>query len=84
MWNKFFLVTYFYNFKAFHNIRMEVCCKKDILKNFIKFAGIHLSQGLFFLIKLEAEVCNSIIKEPLAQVFWCKFCEICKNIKHKI
>ena len=34
-----------------------------------------------FSIKLhaEAEVCNFINKETLAQVFYCKFCEISKN-----
>ena len=26
----------------------EVFCKKGVLKNFVKFTGKHLSQGLFF------------------------------------
>ena len=32
-----------------------------------------------FLIKLQAEACNFIKGEALAQVFYCEFCEISKN-----
>ena len=32
-----------------------------------------------FLIKLQAEACNFLKKETLAQVFSCEFCEIFKN-----
>ena len=32
-----------------------------------------------FLIKLQAEACNFIKKETLAQEFSCEFCEISKN-----
>ena len=32
-----------------------------------------------FLIKLQAESCNFIKKEVLAQVFSCEFCEISEN-----
>ena len=32
-----------------------------------------------FLIKLQAEACNFIKKETLAQVFSCQFCKISKN-----
>ena len=32
-----------------------------------------------FLIKLQAQACNFIIKETLAQVFSCEFCEISQN-----
>ena len=32
-----------------------------------------------FLIKLQAEACNFIKKETLAQMFSCDFCEISKN-----
>ena len=32
-----------------------------------------------FLIKLQAETCNFIKKETLAQVFPCEFCEISKK-----
>ena len=43
-------------------------CKKGALRNFAKFTGKHLYQGLF-LIK----------KETQTQVFSCEFCEISKN-----
>ena len=69
----------------------EVFCKKGVLRNFAKFTGKRLCQGLF-LIKLHAlsnfakftqkHLCQSLIKlqaEALAQVFSCEFCEICKN-----
>ena len=36
-------------------------------------------QGLF-LITLQADACNFIKEETLAQVFSCEFCEISKNI----
>ena len=42
--------------------------KKGVLRNFAKFIGKHLCQGLFF---------NK--KDTLAQVFSCEFCEISKN-----
>ena len=32
-----------------------------------------------FLIELQAEACNFIKKETLAQVFSCEFCEISRN-----
>ena len=52
--------------------------KKGVLKNFAKFTGKYLYQGLFFnLIKLQA--CNFIKKETLAQVFSSEFCKISKN-----
>ena len=47
--------------------RQELFCKKDVLRNFAKFTGKRLCQSLFF------------IKETLAQVFSCEFCETFKN-----
>ena len=44
--------------------------------NFAKFTGKHLCQSIFLK---KAQACNFIKKETLAQVFSCKFCEICKN-----
>ena len=53
---------------------------RDVLRNFAKFTGKHLCQSLFFIIKLQDETCNFIIKkETLAQVFSCEFWEISKN-----
>ena len=46
--------------------RPEVFYKKGVLRNLIKFTGKHLCQSLFF------------IKETLAQVFSCEFCQISK------
>ena len=54
-------------------------CEKGVLRNFAKFTGKHLCQSLFFLIKLQASVCNFIIKGALGQVFSCEFCEISQN-----
>ena len=51
--------------------------KKGVLRNFAKFTGKHLCQGLFF--NKVAGVWNFIKKEALAQVFSCEFCEISKN-----
>ena len=48
--------------------------KKSVLRNFTKFTGKHLRQGLFLI-----EACNFIKKETLARVFSCEFCEISKN-----
>ena len=53
-------------------------CKKGFSKNFAKFTGKHLCQGLFFN-KVACQTRNFIKKETLAQVFFCEFCEISKN-----
>ena len=52
----------------------EMFCEKDVLRNFVKFTGKYLCQGLFF-----NKVAGLIKKEALAQVFSCEFCEIFKN-----
>ena len=54
----------------------EMFCKKDVLKNFAKFAGKHFCQSIFFN---KVEACNLIKKETLAQVFSCEFFETFKN-----
>ena len=64
--------------------RVELFCKKGVLRKFAKFAGKHQYQSLF-LIKLQTSgqqphVCNLIKKETVAQLFSCEFCEISKNI----
>ena len=46
------------------------------LENLVKFRWKHAR--VTFLIKLQVSVCN-FIKEALAQVFSCEFCEIFKN-----
>ena len=52
--------------------------KKVFLEISFKFTGKHLCQSLF-LIKLQAEFCNFIKKENLAQVLSYEFCKISKN-----
>ena len=49
---------------------------KSVPRNFAKLTGKHLCQRLFF----NSLTWNFIKKEPLAQVFFCQFCEISKNI----
>ena len=51
--------------------RPKVFCKKYILRYLEKFTGNHLCQRFFFLIKFQAEICNFLKKETLAQVFSC-------------
>ena len=46
---------------------------RGVLRNFAKFAGKHLCQGVFF------KACNFIKKETLVQAFSCEFCEISMN-----
>ena len=59
--------------------RLEVFCKKGVLRNFTKFTGKHLCHSLFFN-KVAGSACNFIKKETLAQVFFCEFSKISSNI----
>ena len=71
------------------NSRLEVLCKKSVLRDFGKFIGKHLCRSLFFnkvaglspatLLKKRLWPCNFIQKETLAQVFSCEFCKISMN-----
>ena len=62
------------HFKRYQNASgCGTVCKKDVLRIFAKFTGKTLCQSLFFN---KVAGCN---KETLAQVFYCKFCEILKN-----
>ena len=54
-----------FNMIFIRSSRPEVFCKKNVLRNFIKFTGKHLRQSL--LIK---KVYKFIEKETLAQLFW--------------
>ena len=60
----------------------EVFCEKGVHRNFTKFIGEYLCQGLFFnkVAGLRPQACNFIKKETLAQVLSREFCEISKNI----
>ena len=57
----------------------ECSVTKGVLRKFAKFTRKRLGQSLF-LIKLQVSVCNFIKNKTLAQVFFCEFCEISKNI----
>ena len=61
---------------GYRSSRLEVFCKKGVLRNFAKFSGKHLRQSFF----LQPEAYNFIKKETLAHVFSCEFCDISKNI----
>ena len=54
--------------RAFKNSRRRCSVRKTVLRNFAKFTG------------KQAEVCNFIKKETLAQLFSCEFCESSRNI----
>ena len=58
----------------------EVFCKKGALKNFAKFTGKHLCQGLLFDRVASLMHATLLKKETLEQVFSCRFCEFFKNI----
>ena len=67
---EFFLTSYL---RFNRSNRLEVFCKKGVLRNFAKYTGKHLCQSLLF------EACNFIKKETLAKVFFWEFCKISKN-----
>ena len=63
-----------------HSLR-RCSVKRGVLRNFAKFTGKHLCQSLYFnKVAGLPKACNFIKIETLAQVFFCKFCEISKNI----
>ena len=52
---------------------------KDILRNFVKFTGKHLSHSLFLNKVAGLRPATLLKKETVAQVFSCEFYEISKN-----
>ena len=70
---KYSKVHYFTNNTNFKNSRPEVFCKNGVLKNFPKFTGKHLCQGL------KPEACKFIKNETLTQVFSSEFNELIKE-----
>ena len=56
---------------VFRSSRLEMFCKKGFCENTCAWAS--------FLVKLQAQVCNFIKKETLAQVFSCEIFEISNN-----
>ena len=57
----------------------QLLYKKSVFKIFAKFARRHLCQSLFFN-KVAGLKPSTLLKNTLAQVFSCEFCEIFKNI----
>ena len=55
--------------------------RKVVLRNYTKFTGKYLGQGLFFnkVAGLSLKLYYFIKNKTLAQVFFCKFCEISRN-----
>ena len=65
--------------KLFKSSCVEVSYNKGILRNLVKFTGKHLCQRLFFN-KVASLRYATLSEKVLAQVFFCEFCEISKNI----
>ena len=59
--------------------RQEVLCEKGVLRNFTKFTGKQLCQGLFFNKVAGLRHATLWKKRQLAQVLFCEFCEISKS-----
>ena len=68
------------NLKTIRSSHQRCFVRKDALRNFAKFTGNHLWQGLFFNKVVGVHACNFIKKEALAQVFSCEFCKTSENI----
>ena len=64
---------------CYRSSRLEVFCRKGVLRNFAKFTEKHLCQSLFFNKVVGLRPDTLLKKETLAQVFSCEFCEISKN-----
>ena len=72
-WWKYIRAVFIKRFRSSH---LEVFCKKEVLRNFAKFAGKYLCQSLFFN---KVAGLRPVKKETLAQVFSCEFCETSKS-----
>ena len=55
------------------------CSVKKVLLKILQNRQENTCARFSFLIKLQAEVCNFIKKETLAQVFSCEICQIFRN-----
>ena len=64
-----------YIFKSIH----RRCSIRKVFLKILQNSQENTCTRVLFLIKLQAEACNFIKKETLAQVFSCEFCEIFKN-----
>ena len=66
------------HFPVQRSSRSELFCKK-VFVEISQNSQENTSARVSFLIKLRAWACNFNIRETLAQVFFCAFCEISKN-----
>ena len=67
------------NSHIFRSSRLEVFCRKGVLRNFAKFIGKHLCQSFFFD-KVAGLRSATLLKKRLWHRFFsCDFCEISKN-----
>ena len=55
------------------------CSVKKVVIGILQNSRESTCARVFFLIKLQALVCNFIKKETLAQMFSCEFCKISKS-----
>ena len=67
-----------YNVQRTEAATRGVLCKKVFLE-ISQNSQENTCARVSFLIKLQAQACNFIKKETLAQVFSCEFCEVSKN-----
>ena len=67
------------NYLKFRSRHRRCSVRKGVLRNFAKFTGKHLCQSLFFNKVAALRLATLLIKETLAQVFSCEFCEISNN-----
>ena len=59
----------------YRSSRLEVVCKKGVLKNLTKFTGKHLCPSIFFNKVAGLRPATLLKKKTLAQVFSCEFCQ---------
>ena len=62
-----------YLFPKAEAVAQRSSVKKNVLRNFAKFTGKHLCQGLLFNKVVGLRRATLFIKETLAQVFSCEF-----------
>ena len=63
----------------FRSNRLELFCKKGVLKNFPKFTGKHLCQSLFFNKVAGLTPVTLFIKRLWTQVFSCEFAKFLRT-----
>ena len=58
---------------------VRMCSVKKLFLEILQNSQENTCDRVSYLINLQAKACNFIIKETLAQVLCCEFCEISKN-----